>query len=79
MTSYKKLWEDADEKLTFAVTQVETLRQELADAQHAVLDEFMSTIANEDAKEMLRLFVNRVENRGELVLLMRVLSKINDI
>ena len=78
MTSYKKLWEDADEKLTFAVTEAETLRHQLSLAQDGMIAEFADSLTNADAKEVLRLFVNRVENRGELVLLMRVLSKIND-
>lgn len=78
MTSYKKLWEDADEKLTFAVTQCEELKQQLAGVQEGMIAEFMDSLTNTEAKEVLRLFVNRVENRGELVLLMRVLSKIND-
>lgn len=78
MTSYKKLWEEADEKLTFAITQYEELKAQAADAWEGMTSKFGESLTNEDAKEVLRLFVNRVENRGELLLLMRVLSKIND-
>lgn len=78
MTSYKKLWEDTDEKLTFAVAQVEELNSQLEAAKDGMIAQFMDSLTNEEAREVLRLFATRVENRGELVLLMRVLSKIND-
>lgn len=76
MTSYKKLAEELDEKLTFAVQENETLRMQLAAATQNLVDEMIGHMRTQDARDALSAFSDRARNREELVLLIRALSNL---
>jgi hypothetical protein len=76
MTSYKKIAEEAENKLQESLYQIDVLQTRLRDAQTGLFDELCLRMETEEAREVLRMFAERAKNRDELVLLIRALSKL---
>jgi hypothetical protein len=67
MASYKKLAEERAEQIRQLQLQVDNM---------ASLDGMVEAITDKEAKEVLTMFADRAKNRAELVLLIRVLSRL---
>lgn len=76
MTSYKKIAQEAEDRLQESMYQMDVLRGQLAVAQRGLFEELSMQLDNEEAKEVLRIFSTRAQNREELVLLIRALAKL---
>lgn len=73
---YKEIATEAQEKLQAALMEIEVLKRQLHDTQNGLFDQLCQRLETEDAKEILRRFGPRSENRDELVLLIRALTTI---
>lgn len=76
MTSYKKAAQEAEEKLHESLHQIEVLKQQLDLSRNGLVDELMLHMDSEEAKQVLRIFSERAQDRDELVMLIRALSKL---
>ena len=76
MTSYKKIAEECGYKLQESMHEIDVLRSQLEIAQKGLFEELSMHLDNKDAKEVLRIFSSRAQNREELVLLIRALAKL---
>jgi hypothetical protein len=69
MTSYKKLHEEAVDRITELEKQIDELIS---------VDGMVDALTDQDAREALLAFADRAKNRAELSLLLRALSKIKE-
>lgn len=67
MAAYKKLSEEL-------AVQVATLKKQIEEMTE--LDRMVDTFTNAEAKEIFAIFSERAQNRAELLLLVRALSKL---
>ena len=67
MTSYKRLSQEQQERIAELEKQVHEMTN---------LDGMCDALSNDEAKEVLTTFAERVQNRAELLMLMRAVSKL---
>ncbi len=60
MTSYKKMAQEAEDKLQESMHQIDVLRGQLEVAQRGLFEELSMHLDNEEAKEVLRIFSDRI-------------------
>lgn len=74
MTSYKKAAAEFEEKLQEALHQNDVLTSQLADVHRDIYSRLCDKLSNEEAKEVLLKFAGRVEDKDELMLLIRAVA-----
>lgn len=67
MTSYKRLSQEQQERIAELEKQVHEMTN---------LDGMCDALTNDEAKDVLTTFAQRVQNRAELLMLMRAVSKL---
>lgn len=67
MTSYKRITQEQQERIAELEKQVHEMTN---------LDGMCDALTNDEAKEVLTTFAERVQNRAELLMLMRAVSKL---
>lgn len=67
MTSYKKLSQELSEKVVALEKHIDEMTS---------LDAMSGALTSDEAKDILTAFADRSRNRAELMLLIRVLSKL---
>ena len=76
MTSYKKAALEAQEQLSEALSENETLRQRVEYLQDGIIAEMGGALTDADAKEVLTAFASRAKTKEELLLLIRTLTRV---
>ncbi|MHB8272274.1 hypothetical protein [Bradyrhizobium sp.] len=73
---YKQLAEEREKELIERANVIESLKEQLAFVQSNLIEQASRDLDSEEAKEILRMFAARANNRDEIVLLVRALAKI---
>ena len=76
MTSYKKVALEAQEQLSVALSENETLRQRVEYLQDGIIAEMGGALTDTDAKAVLTAFASRAKTKDELLLLIRTLTRV---
>jgi len=76
MTSYKKIAEEAEQKLTDALAENAELKQRISFLEEGIIAEMGGALSDDDAKTVLTAFANRAKTKDELLLLIRTLTRI---
>ena len=76
MTSYKKVALEAQEQLSVALSENETLRQRVEYLQDGIIAEMGGALTDTDAKAVLTAFAARAKTKEELLLLIRTLTRV---
>jgi preprotein translocase subunit SecA len=81
MASYKKLAEDRAKEMAARIVshqkEMDSLRSQVANM--ADLDQMLESVTDDEAKAVFATFAERAQNRAELILLIRVLARINHV
>lgn len=76
MTSYKKVAQEAEERLVLAMEEIAALKAHVAELQENLIQGAQESLSTEEARELLTLFGTRAKSRDELLKLIRTLAKL---
>ena len=76
MTKYKQLVEAADRVIEEQANTIAHLQMQISNYQNRFVEVAGENMESEDAREILRLFAPYAQDKNQLVLLVRALSKL---